>query len=112
MGAYSFKRRAGFRSRLPVARSPFQFPFLVRVVRSCSRSERRLNRTRPEASVADTKPQQGTAPARGEQDHDAMRAASMQPVTGPASTDVLAASGGLNVPGSEPESTSRIRVAT
>ena len=31
-----------------------------------------------------------------------MRAASMQPVSGPASTDDLAASGGMQVPGREP----------
>ena len=51
-------------------------------------------------------------PANGRQDHDAMRAASMQPVTGPASTDVLAASGGLNVPGGDPEATASIPVPT
>lgn len=42
-------------------------------------------------------------PAGGRQDHEAMRAASLWPVTGPASSDVLAASGGLNLPGNEPE---------
>lgn len=36
-----------------------------------------------------------------------MRVASMLPVHGPASTDTLAANGGLDVPGREPESTSR-----
>ena len=45
--------------------------------------------------------QLATPPGRGEQDHDAMRAASMQPVTGPASTDDLAANGGMQVPGRE-----------
>jgi hypothetical protein len=35
------------------------------------------------------------------QDHDAMQAAAMRPVTGPASTDTLAAGGGLDVPGRE-----------
>ena len=35
------------------------------------------------------------------QDHDTMRAASMQPVSGPASIDTLAAAGGLEVPGRE-----------
>lgn len=40
-------------------------------------------------------------PGGGRQDHDAMRAATMRPVSGPASTDVLAACGGVNVPGGE-----------
>ena len=34
-----------------------------------------------------------------------MRVDAMTPVTGPASTDTLAAGGGLDVPGSEPQST-------
>lgn len=41
-------------------------------------------------------------PGRGEQDHNVMRSASMRPITGPGSTDVVAASGGLDVPGREP----------
>lgn len=40
-------------------------------------------------------------PGGGRQDHETMREAAMHPVSGPASTDVLAASGGLNVPGGE-----------
>jgi hypothetical protein len=46
-------------------------------------------------------------PAGGRQDHTAMRDASMRPVSGPASTDTLAASGGLEVPGGERESSSQ-----
>jgi hypothetical protein len=42
------------------------------------------------------------APAGGRQDHAAMRAAAQLPVSGPASTDVQAASGGLTVPGEDP----------
>ena len=41
-------------------------------------------------------------PGGGRQDHDVMRAASMRPVSGPASTDTLAAGGGTDVPGREP----------
>ncbi len=37
-----------------------------------------------------------------------MRAASMRPVDGPASTDTLAANGGLDVPGREPASTTAV----
>ena len=51
-------------------------------------------------------------PANGRQDHDAMRAASMRPVTGPASTDVQAASGGLTVPGGDPQASASIPVDT
>jgi hypothetical protein len=40
-------------------------------------------------------------PGGGKQDHDVMRAAAMHRVTGPASTDTLAAGGGLDVPGRE-----------
>ena len=40
-------------------------------------------------------------PGGGRQDHDVMRATAMRPVTGPASTDTLAAGGGLDVPGRE-----------
>jgi hypothetical protein len=46
--------------------------------------------------------QQGaTPPHEGRQDHDAMRAASLIPVSGGASTDTLAANGGLELPGGE-----------
>ena len=51
-----------------------------------------------------TKPrtaQPGEPPHGGRQDHDVMRAAAMRPVSGPASTDTLAAGGGLDVPGRE-----------
>ena len=41
-------------------------------------------------------------PGGGRQDHDVMREAATRPVTGPASTETLAASGGLQVPGREP----------
>ena len=41
-------------------------------------------------------------PGRGEQTHEVMRADASRPVTGPASTDTLAAGGGLEVPGREP----------
>jgi len=47
-------------------------------------------------------------PSEGRQDHDAMRVDAMLPVTGGASTDALAAAGGLNVPGSDPAATSAI----
>jgi hypothetical protein len=46
-------------------------------------------------------------PGGGRQDHAAMQAGSMLPVDGPASTDTLAATGGLDVPGREPHSTTR-----
>ena len=38
-----------------------------------------------------------------EQTHDAMRAAALRPVSGPAATSTLAAGGGLEVPGREPK---------
>jgi hypothetical protein len=41
-------------------------------------------------------------PGGGRQDHDVMRIAAMHSIHGPASTDTLAASGGLDVPGGEP----------
>jgi hypothetical protein len=40
-------------------------------------------------------------PGDGRQDHDAMRAASIRQVCGPASSDTLAAIGGLDVPAHE-----------
>jgi hypothetical protein len=45
--------------------------------------------------------QHSEPPAGGRQDHYAMRAGAMRPVTGPASTDTLAANGGLELPGHE-----------
>ena len=39
-----------------------------------------------------------TPPGGGRWDHEAMRDASLRPVSGPASTDTLAASGGLELP--------------
>lgn len=50
----------------------------------------------------------GAPPAGGRQDHAAMRVDSMLPVSGPASTDMLAAAGGLNVPGDEPQSSAAL----
>jgi hypothetical protein len=41
------------------------------------------------------------APGGGRQDHEVMREAAGRPVAGPASTDLLAAGGGLEVPGRE-----------
>ena len=41
-------------------------------------------------------------PGRGEQTHEVMQADASRPVTGPASTNTLAAGGGLEVPGREP----------
>src|SRR5688572_9739652 len=43
--------------------------------------------------------QDATPPGGGRQDHYAMRADAMRAVTGPASTDTLAAGGGLELPG-------------
>ena len=44
--------------------------------------------------------QEGAAPpGGGRMNHDVMKRASEQPVSGPAATDTLAASGGLEVPG-------------
>ena len=51
-----------------------------------------------------TKPhtaQPGEPPHGGRQDHDVMRAASLRPVTGPASVDDQASIGGLDVPAHE-----------
>jgi hypothetical protein len=41
-------------------------------------------------------------PGGGEQTHQVMQADASRPVTGPASTNTLAAGGGLEVPGREP----------
>jgi hypothetical protein len=43
----------------------------------------------------------GGPPSGGRQDHEAMRQGAMRPVSGPAATDDLAASGGLEIPGRE-----------
>ena len=56
--------------------------------------------------------QPAEAPGGGRQDHDAMRAASMRPVTGAPNTDALASIGGVNVPGRDPASSARIDVDT
>jgi hypothetical protein len=45
--------------------------------------------------------QDAEPPGGGRQDHDVMHDAAMRPVSGPASTDTLAASGGLQIPGRE-----------
>jgi hypothetical protein len=63
-------------------------------------------------STRETKTHPAEPPAGGHQDHDAMRAASMRPVSGPAATDRLAASGGLNVPGNDPTAAAQIDVPT
>jgi hypothetical protein len=56
-----------------------------------------------EGSVADnSKTRPAEPPGGGRQDHDAMRAGAMRPVIGPANSDVLAATGGLNLPGGDP----------
>lgn len=44
---------------------------------------------------------QGTPPGGWKWDHEMMREAAQRPVTGPASTDTLAASGGLELPAHE-----------
>jgi hypothetical protein len=43
-----------------------------------------------------------TPPGRGEQTHEVMQADASRPITGPGSTNTLAAGGGLEVPGREP----------
>jgi hypothetical protein len=53
-------------------------------------------------TVRSNSPQSAEPPKGGRQDHDVMRAAAMRPISGPASTDTLAAGGGLDVPGREP----------
>ena len=54
----------------------------------------------------DDTPEKGP-PSDGRQDHLAMRAAAMIPVTGAEGVDALATGGGLDVPGHEPEETAR-----
>ena len=49
----------------------------------------------------ESKTEQGSPASAFRQDHEGMRAASMTPLTGPAATDALAASGGLDVPGGD-----------
>lgn len=66
-----------------------------------------------EAEVADTTKSSeataaGQAPGGGRQDHDVMRDAAMRAVTGGASSDNVAAAGGLEVPGREPHSTAAL----
>jgi hypothetical protein len=57
--------------------------------------------------------QEGQPPAGGRQDHNAMRAASMRTLeVDDAATDVLAASGGLDVPGRNPRGAAGIEVPT
>jgi hypothetical protein len=48
-----------------------------------------------------TAEQGATPPKQGRQDHDAMRAGALRPIEGPAATETLAASGGLELPGGE-----------
>jgi hypothetical protein len=67
---------------------------------------------RPVNSLRPLSARQAAPPAGGRQDHDAMRAAAMRPVIGPASTDVLAANGGLNLPGGDPVAVSKHDVPT
>jgi hypothetical protein len=50
-----------------------------------------------------------TPPGRGEQNHDVMRADASRRLTGPASTDTLAAGGGLELPGREPDASAVTR---
>lgn len=59
-----------------------------------------------ERTESQTKPAE--PPGGGRSDHDTMRDAAMRPVTGGASIDTLAASGGLQVPGREPKTTSAL----
>ena len=54
-----------------------------------------------EATRVPQQSQGATPPGGGAQDHESMRAASMRPVSGPATTDDRAAGGGLQVPGRE-----------
>jgi hypothetical protein len=49
-------------------------------------------------------PGPATPPGEGRQDHEAMRVDAMLPVAGPAGANVVAAGGGLEVPGGEPQS--------
>ena len=65
----------------------------------------------PDSGTPSPEPRAGGQPSTSDQsapssvewrqNHDAMRSAAMHPITGPASTDNLAAGGGLNVPGGE-----------
>jgi hypothetical protein len=48
-----------------------------------------------------TAEQGATPPNQGRQDHDAMRAGALRPIEGPAGSETLAASGGLELPGGE-----------
>lgn len=51
--------------------------------------------------MEDNDRREAVPPGGGRQDHYAMRAEAMRAVTGPASTDTLAAGGGLELPGHE-----------
>jgi hypothetical protein len=53
--------------------------------------------------MTDTPAPKGTPPGGGRWDHDTMSDAAEHPIKGPASHDTLAASGGLEVPGGEPQ---------
>jgi hypothetical protein len=57
--------------------------------------------TPPAGAHAAKGAQPAEPPGGGRQDHDVMHDAAMRPVSGPASTDSLAASGGLEIPGRE-----------
>jgi hypothetical protein len=58
-------------------------------------------------SITNRKPNEAAEPpGGGRQDHEAMRRASMLPVSGEASLDKLAASGGLEVPGGDASASS------
>ena len=55
----------------------------------------------------------GTPPGDGRWDHETMREAAQRPVVGPASTDTLAASGGLELPaGRAPQARSAAAVVS
>ncbi|MBI2187275.1 MAG: hypothetical protein HYU37_09175 [Acidobacteria bacterium] len=51
--------------------------------------------------MSDERNETGKPPGGGRWDHETMRDAMLRPVTGPGSTDTLAASGGLELPAHE-----------
>ena len=55
------------------------------------------NKQRTDETAADG----ATPPGRGETTHETMRAAATRTISGPGASDFLAASGGLDVPGSD-----------
>ena len=60
-------------------------------------------------STSNVKPSRAAEPpGGGRQTHEAMQGAAMRPVSGPASTDVLAAGGGLEVPGGDPDASAAL----